>query len=256
MLIDTHTHLLMRELGKDPAGAAVRAREAGVAGMISIGIDRANSEATVQLAKRLEGVWAAVGVHPNETSEASEEDWEAIRTLIDEPEVVAVGESGMDLYWDRSSPDVQRSWLERHAELALEHDLPLVLHVRDAFEPIREALPPFAARGLRGVMHCFGGGPDELSPFVDWGFLISFAGNLTYKSAEPLRQAAARVPREQCAVETDAPFLAPVPKRGRPNEPAYVVHTASRLAEIWGVPYEKAAAQTTANARDFFRLPS
>lgn len=255
MLIDTHTHLLMRELGNDPAGAVARARETGVTEVISIGIDRANSEATVELAKRLEGVWAAVGVHPNETSEASEDDWEAIRAMVREPEVVAVGESGTDLYWDRSSPDVQRTWLERHAELALEQDLPLVLHVRDAFDPIREALPPFAARGLRGVMHCFGGGPDELSPFVDWGFLISFAGNLTYKSAEPLRQAAARVPREQCAVETDAPFLAPIPKRGRPNEPAYVVHTASRLAEVWGVPFEEAAAQTTANAREFFRLP-
>ena len=255
MLIDTHTHLLMRELGEDPAGAAARARDAGVNGMISIGIDRANSEATVELAKRLDGVWAAVGVHPNETSGASEADWEAIRALVAEPEVVAVGESGMDLYWDRSSPEVQRSWLERHAELALEHDLPLVLHVRDAFDPVREVLPPFAARGLRGVMHCFGGGPDDLEPFVGWGFLISFAGNLTYKSAEPLRRAAARVPRDQCAVETDAPFLAPVPKRGRPNEPAYVAHTASRLAEVWDVPFEEAAAQTTANARKFFRLP-
>lgn len=256
MLIDTHTHLLMRELGEDPAAAAARACESGVTGMISIGIDRESSRATVALARELEGVWAAVGIHPNETANAADADWNALREMAGAPEVVAIGESGIDLYRDRSSLEVQRRWLERHAELALEVELPLVLHVRDGFGPVRETLPPFVERGLRGVMHCFGGGPEDLQPFVDWGFLISFAGNLTYKSAEPLREAAALVPRGQCAVETDAPFLAPVPKRGKPNEPAYVVHTARKLAEIWGVSFEEAAARTTDNARRFFKLPT
>jgi TatD DNase family protein len=255
MLIDTHTHLLMRELGEDPAGAVARAREAGVAQMISIGIDRENSEATVALVEELDGVWAAVGVHPNETARATEEGWTEIRRLASGRQVVAIGESGLDLYRDRSSFENQRRWLERHAELALELDKPLVLHVRDAFEPLEGVLRPFAHRGLRAVMHCFGGGPDQLSPYVDWSWLISFAGNLTYKSAGPLREAAARVPREQIAVETDAPFLAPVPKRGRPNEPAFVVHTAKRLAEVRGESFEKVAESTTANARRFFGLP-
>jgi TatD DNase family protein len=255
MLIDTHTHLLMRELGEDPDGAVSRAREAGVDQMISIGIDRQNSEATTGLAQRLDGVWASVGIHPNDTAEAGDEEWESIRELARLPHVVAIGESGLDLYWKRSSLEVQLRWLERHAELALELDKPLVLHVRDAFEPLEPALRPWAARGLRGVMHCFGGGPEQLSPYVDWGWLISFAGNLTYKSAQALRRAASRVPRDQCAVETDAPFLAPVPKRGRPNEPAYVVHTARQLAEIWEEPFEEVAARTTANARRYFQLP-
>ena len=197
MLIDTHTHLMMRELGRDPAGAVSRARKAGVEQMISIGIDRENSRATATLAERLDGVWAAVGIHPNETAEATEQDWEAIRELATGERVVAIGESGLDLYWNRASLEVQLGWLERHAELALELDKPLVLHVRDAFAPLEPALRPFASRGMRAVMHCFGGGPDDLHPYVEWGWLISFAGNLTYKSAEPLRQAAARVPRDQ-----------------------------------------------------------
>ncbi len=253
-VFDTHTHLLFGPLGDDPDGAWKRAREAGVEGAVVIGIDAESSVAVADWVAAREGLWSAVGVHPNETAAASDEDWAAILELAERPEVVALGETGLDLHWDRSPLETQLRWLDLHAAAALERDLPLVLHVRDAMDEAKRALAPWAARGLRAVMHCFGGGPEDVGTFVDWGFFVSFAGNLTYRSAGALREAAALVPLEQCLVETDAPWLAPIPMRGRMNEPAHVVHTARCLAEVHGVEFEELAAKTTANAKRFFGL--
>ncbi|MDQ7088226.1 MAG: TatD family hydrolase [Acidobacteriota bacterium] len=195
-----------------------------------------------------------MGIHPNETADADESAWRRILALAADPKVVALGETGLDLHWKRVPLGVQVAWLERHAEAALEADLPLVLHLREAWPAAREALAPYAARGLRAVLHCFGGTERDLEPFLGWGWPISFAGNLTYPGSGALRRAAARVPLDQLLVETDAPWLAPVPCRGRVNEPAFVVHTARRLAEILGRTYEEVAEATSRNALRFFRI--
>ena len=254
-LIDTHCHLTFGDLGKQAEAALVRARDAGVSEIILIGIDAASSKEVADFAARHDGLHAAAGIHPNSVSEVGENEWDDVAEMIRSGRVVAVGETGIDLYWDRAPLTDQIDSLERHAEAALAEDLPVVIHVRDAFPRLREVLRPFGPRGLRGVIHCFGGEREDIHPFVDWGWAISFAGNLTYPKAEGIRAAAERTPLEQCLIETDAPWLAPVPRRGRLNEPALIVHTAERLAEVKGVSFEEVAEATTRNARALFRLP-
>jgi TatD DNase family protein len=258
-LVDTHCHLYLGELAHDVDGSWARARASGVVAAVVPAVDGASSRAVVELVAARERLFAAVGVHPNESANCGESDFAAIAALARagrSNKVVAIGETGLDLYRDRASLDVQRASLARHAELALECDLPLVLHVRAAFAPAAEALEPFARRGLRAVLHCFDGGAGDLRPFVEWGFFVSFSGLLTFPKRDDLREAARAAPLDRLVVETDAPFLAPVPQRGRPNEPAFVAHTARRLAETRGLAFEEMAAVTTANAARLFRLPS
>ncbi|MBM4016066.1 MAG: TatD family deoxyribonuclease [Planctomycetes bacterium] len=256
-LIDTHCHLYLDAGGSEAQLAAwERARGAGVAQAVIPAIDVASSRAVVALADPARGLFAAVGIHPNDTVAVAESDHVAIAELAAAPGVVAIGESGLDCYRDRAALPRQVESLRRHAELALARDLPLILHVRQAFAPTAEVLAPFAARGLRAVMHCFDGGPGDLEPWLAWGFLISFSGIVTYPKRDDLRAAARVVPADRVVVETDAPFLAPVPKRGRPNEPAFLLHTAEAVAAARGEPLTEFAARSTANARRLFRLPA
>jgi TatD DNase family protein len=253
-LVDTHTHLLFGELGKDPDRYRARAVEAGVRTLILIGIDPATSVEAADYAATRDGIYCAVGVHPNETAKAGDDALDRIVELLDRPEVVAIGESGLDAYWDDAPATTQERWLERHVELALARDLPLVLHVRDAYPRAAELLAEPARCGLRGVIHCFGGADHEVDPFLDWGWPISFSGILTYPKAENVRGAARRTPLGQCLVETDAPWLTPAAERGRTNEPSFVVHTARELARVKGVSFEEVAGATTANAKRIFGL--
>lgn len=254
-LFDTHCHLYLGEGGAAAAAAAwERARSVGVAGAVVPAIDVASSLAVVALADPANGLHAAVGIHPNDTATVGEDDHAEIAELAAAPGVVAIGESGLDCYRDRAELPRQVDSLRRHAELALARELPLILHVRQAFAPTAEVLAPFAARGLRAVMHCFDGGPADLEPWLGWGFFISFSGIVTYPKRDDLRAAAAAVPADRIVVETDAPFLAPVPKRGRPNEPAFLLHTAEAVAASRGEPFAEFAARSTANARRLFRL--
>lgn len=255
-LIDTHCHLYLGDLAADGAGAWERARGAGIVAAVVPAIDAESARRTLELVGRHDALFAAVGIHPNETATATSADFAAIEAAAGGAKVVAIGETGLDCYRDRASLEQQRASLERHAELALARDLPLVLHVRQAFAPAAATLEPFVRRGVRAVLHCFDGGPPELHPFLEWGFFVSFSGIVTYPKRGDLHAAALAVPPDRLLVETDAPFLAPVPKRGRSNEPSYLVHTAQRLAELRGVPFPELAAATTANARRFFRLPA
>jgi len=257
-LVDTHCHLYLGELTDQADAAWARARASGVVQAVIPAVDVASSEAIVGFVGGRDGLFGAVGVHPNETAEAPA-DWdrpiEALLARAGTTKLVAIGETGLDCYRDRSPLATQRASLARHCELALAHDLPVILHVRQAFREAAETLAPFAARGLRAVMHCFDGGPADLEPFVGWGFYVSFSGIVTYPKRDDLRAAAPLVPRDRLLVETDAPFLAPVPKRGATNEPAFVQFTAQKLAEVLRVPFAEFAATTTANARRLFRLP-
>jgi len=255
-ILDTHCHLTYGDLGDQANAAWERARAAGVCGAILIGIDAQTSAEVVAYVADTQDMWCTVGIHPNGTAKADQQDLVSIRELLDRPRVVAIGETGLDTYWDDAPIATQIRFLEAHAEMALAAGMPLVLHLRDAFDEARTTLEPFASRGLRAVVHCFTGGPADLEPFVDWGFMISFSGIVTYSGAKSLREAAALVPMAQCLVETDAPWLAPAPhKTSDLNEPAFIVHTVKKLAKARKQSFDEIATATTANARAFFGLP-
>jgi TatD DNase family protein len=258
MLVDTHCHLYLGELTAQADAAWARARANGVVQAVVPAVDVATSEVIAGFVAPRDGLFGAVGVHPNETAGLAAGWDRRIEVLIaraKETKLVALGETGLDCYRDRAPLATQRTALARHCELALAHDLPVILHVRQAFREAAETLAPFAAKGLRAVMHCFDGGPADLEPFVGWGFYVSFSGIVTYPKRDDLRAAAPLVPRDRLLIETDAPFLTPVPKRGTTNEPAFVRFTAQKLADVLRVPFAEFAATTTANARRLFRLP-
>lgn len=249
MWFDTHCHLYDLE---EPAAAVTRAREAGVEGIVVVAVDGDTARQAIELAG-IEGVYAGVAVHPTSTKDWDDSWADPIDELLASPEVVAVGESGVDLYWDTSFFDDQRRALIKHIQLAKKHDKALVLHTRDSvdetIEILREAGPP-----ERSIFHCWSGSPDQVAAVVALGGYVSFAGNVSFAKAEDLREAARAVPADRLLVETDAPYLAPVPKRGKKNEPAFVVHTGKAVAEARAEPVEVVAATTTANARAVFGL--
>jgi TatD DNase family protein len=253
-LIDTHCHLTYDSLADDPGGAWRRARDAGVDAAVVVAIDAASAPAVLDFVTARPELRAAVGIHPNEVGDAQAGDMARIAELAGHPEVVAIGESGLDTYWDRAPLQLQRRYLDRHAELALERDLPLILHLRDTYLLAVEVLEPYMQSGLRGVIHCFAGEADEADPFIEWGWPISFSGILTYPKAENVREAARRTPLAQCLVETDAPWLTPRGHGKVGNEPAFVVTTVRKLAEVKELPFETVAAATTGNAREVFAL--
>ncbi|HEX2050574.1 MAG TPA: TatD family hydrolase [Actinomycetota bacterium] len=246
---DTHCHLHLCDTA--PAGELVgRARDAGVADVVTVGIDVGSSRAAVDIAER-HGVYAAAGMHPNSATAWDDAAAEAIASLLVRACVVAVGETGLDFYRDACPPDRQRAAFEDHVRLAQEHDKALVIHTRasvdDALEVLERVGPP-----ARLVFHCWSGDRNALRRALALGAYVSFAGNLTFPSAADLRGVAAEVPPERLVVETDSPYLGPVPRRGRPNEPANVEHVGRALAAAVAMPTEEVAALTTRNARRLF----
>ena len=259
-LIDTHAHLDAEEFDGDRDEVIARARESGVEVMICPAITADSSEAVVRLAETHEGMFAAVGIHPNYAAEAAAGDWDRVVEMTGHARVVAVGEAGLDRHWDFAPMEVQRDYFGRHLQLAQEHDLPVVIHCREAEADVLPMLREAVARGpLVGVMHAFSGDRSFAEACLELGLYLGFVGSVTYtnKKFRPLRDAAAVVPGDRILIETDGPYLTPQPLRGRRkrNEPAYLVHTAQCLAELRGQGVEELAAQTTANARRLFRLP-
>lgn len=257
MWTDAHCHLdSIGEAGPGAMTAAIqRAAGAGVDRMVTIGTDLASSRAASDIARDHGGVWAAVGVHPHDADTLDDATFGAIRALAAaHPKVVAIGEIGLDYFRDLSPRDAQQDAFRRQLALAGELDLAVVIHMRDAhqdvFRILAETGPP-----QRLVFHCFSGGADDARAALALGGYVSFAGNVSYKSAGSLREAAAVVPADRLLVETDSPYLAPVPHRGKPNEPALVAVVGACLAETLGRPVEDIAASTAANAARVFRLP-
>ena len=250
--IDTHAHLHWPDFG-DLAGAIERARAAGVVHVVTLATDRASSLATRRLREASSSVSVGYGIHPNDVGAATDDDFAAVASMLREGDAVAVGETGLDFYRDRSPREKQERLFREHLALARELALPVVVHTRESFAACVTAIREFP--GVRGVFHCFSEGPREAETALDLGFHISFAGNLTYGKNEPLREAAAQAPLERLLVETDAPFLTPVPHRGkRRNEPALVPLTGRTLASIRGLTPEEMATITTRNARAFFGI--
>ena len=249
-LIDSHCHLEM--LG-DPDGAVELAREDGLAAIVTIGIDVASSRLAVGFAERFADVHATVGLHPHEAASLDDGVLDELETLAAHPRVVAVGECGLDFYRDLAPRDAQRRAFSAQIELARRVGLPLVVHVREAGDDAMAQLADEAG-DLTVVMHCFSL-PHSVAECNARGYYASFAGNVTFKNAGDLRAAAARVREDRLMVETDAPFLTPVPNRGNSNTPAWVTHTAAVVAEVRGWDAARVAEVTTANARRVFALP-
>lgn len=254
-LIDTHAHLDESAFDTDRAEVVERCAPAGVTAVVTIGTTAASSRAAVDLAAEFDCLHAAVGIQPNYAAEAQPGDWEAIVELSERPGVVAIGETGLDRYWDHAPFDLQVEYFRKHLELARQRDLAFVVHCREAEADVVAELRRAAEAGpLRGVMHSFCGDAGTAKECLDMGLFLSFSGMVTYKKNDELRDVAASVPLERLLVETDAPYLSPVPKRGKRNEPANVLHTAECLAESRGIPLEELAAATTQNARTLFGL--
>lgn len=267
-LIDSHCHLEPKAFPADPAGDGValaieRARLAGLGELVVIGSGHGAAEVrgAVALARAHAHLYAAIGVHPHDahaitdSGDAGEALFAEIAALCAaEPKVVAVGETGLDYYYDHATPPQQQALLRRFLRLSVQVDKPVTLHIRDAHEDARRIVTEEGVAG--GIVHCFTGTAADAQAWLALGFHLSFSGIVTFKSAAAIRAACQAVPADRLLLETDCPYLAPVPLRGKRNEPAYLVHTAQAVAALRGVPYDELCAQTAANTRRLLRLPA
>lgn len=252
MFVDTHTHLHFPNF-KDETGPIIeRARKAGVSYFLNIGTDLKSSEEAVALAEQYDFVYATVGIHPHDASEATPEDMCQLAGLAKNPKVVAIGEVGLDFFRNLSPEAVQRKILIQFFDIAKQAGLPLILHIRDAYEAMLELLKAHFKPRVRGVCHCFSSSREMMEQFLALGLYISFAGPVTYKKNDSLRDAARACPSDRLLLETDAPYLPPQSLRGKRNEPAFMMETAALVAELKGVSLEALGAQTSENAGRLF----
>ena len=254
-LFDTHAHLDDRSLQEILGPLVLRASEVGVVQIIAVGTTADSSEQSIRLAESYDSVRAAVGIQPNCCHEVKEGDWDRVVAQAEHPQVVAIGETGLDRYWDDVPFPLQQEYFQRHLCLSQETSLPFIVHMRDCETDVLEMLREVRRSGvLSGVMHSFTGSLETAEECVELGMYISFAGMVTFKKSDELRAVAAAVPAERLLIETDSPYLSPHPVRGqRPNEPALIIHTAQCLAEARGITVEQLASDTTANAQRLFQ---
>lgn len=249
--VDSHCHL--DSLETPLPGALQRAGEAGVAAMVTIGTDLPSSKEAIRLASQHPQVYATVGIHPHDAEDFDEVVGAEIERLAAAPKVVAIGEVGLDFYREHAGPAAQHRAFAAHIALAKRLNLPMVMHIREAFDQVVEQLDEAGAPSQL-IFHCFSGGAPEARRAVEMGGYVSFAGNVSYKNAENLREAAREIPLDRLLVETDSPYLSPIPHRGKPNEPRNVADVGAALAAALGRPVEEIAEATTANARRVFGL--
>jgi len=257
-LIDSHAHIVFPQFAEDRDAILSRAREAGVSTILAIGVGPGPQklDAAIPYAEAHDWIYTTVGVHPHEAKEVTTTHLEALEKLARHPKVIAWGEIGLDYFYDHSPRDVQERVFRQQMELAQAANLPLIIHCRDAWDDclrvLEEAWKP---TGLGGVLHCFTGTLEHAQRGLNMGFLVSFTGNITYPKAQGVREVAKTLPLSSILIETDSPYLAPQPHRGKRNEPAYVVEVAKALAIVRDLDLSETAARTTENFRRFFRLP-
>lgn len=253
-LIDTHCHLDMAPYRDDLEEVLARATEAGVTGIITIGIDLTSSLQAVELAERYSGVHASIGIHPHHASDFGPATAEIFRNLARNEKVRGYGEIGMDMVKTYAPEDVQQHAFEDQVDLAVELELPIIIHDREAHDRIYSSLRSRAPLPAGGIIHCFSGNAAWAEKFMDLGFLISIPGVVTFTKAEELQEAVRHIPLSHLLVETDGPYLAPDPYRGKRNEPVYTLYTARKIADLKGLTLEEVAEATTANANRIFQL--
>jgi len=248
MLIDSHCHLEYKGLVEDQAGVLSRAREAGVGAFLNISTKQAEWDQVVATAERESDVFASVGIHPHEADQHADLGREALLAASENPRVIGIGESGLDYYYDHSDREVQRRLFRMHIDVARETGLPLIIHTRDAEDDTFHILEEEMEKGaFPALIHCFTASDEFGAKVLDLGLTISISGIVTFKNAKSLQATAAKVPEDRLMVETDSPFLAPVPHRGKKCEPAYVADTARFVADLRGVESERLAEHTSAN---------
>jgi TatD DNase family protein len=256
-LTDAHAHLDGDEFAQDLDAVIARARAAGVSRIVLVGLWRAPGSFgnALELAARSPDLFAAtIGVHPHDCARVPDADWETADRLARDPRVAAVGETGLDFHYDHSPRPEQERAFRRSLASARGAGKPVVVHVREADEACARILREEGVPGAGGVIHCFTGDAAAARAYLDLGLYVSVAGVVTFRSAEAIRDAVRIVPRDRLLVETDCPYLAPAPHRGKRNEPAFVAETARKVAELWGAPLEEVARTTSENARRLFRL--
>ncbi len=251
-LIDSHCHLDSAEFNADRDAVIDRALAAGVEHMMAIGTGNGppDLEAGVRIADKHPAFYATIGVHPHDAAKAGADDFRRLADLLAHPKVLAVGEIGLDYHYDFSPREVQKSAFIQQMEIAAQSKKPIVIHTREAWEDTLTLIEQhWTPHAIGGIMHCFSGGPEEARRAIDLGFYLSFGGIVTFPKALTVQEAAKAASRDRILIETDAPYLAPVPKRGKRNEPALMVHTARKLAELRGESYEEISNLTTENFR-------
>jgi TatD DNase family protein len=251
-LVDSHAHLTDTAFAGDLESVLERAQRAGVERILTLGTDVRSSRDAISLAEKYPGLYAAVGIHPEVVREASLGDLQTIRELSFHPRVVAIGEIGLDYYWDKASASSQRTFFERQLELAAELNLPVSVHDREAHQDILGTLRKYRDQHTHGVLHAFSGDVRMAREAIDMGFLISFAGPITFLNARRAPELVPLVPLDRVLIETDSPYLSPHPLRGRRNEPAHVSRVAERIAALTGRGVDEVAETTTHNARALF----
>ncbi|MBN6889759.1 TatD DNase family protein [Cytobacillus horneckiae] len=254
MFFDTHVHLNDLQYSEDLQEVIDRAKAAGISRMVVVGFDRPTITKAMELIEKYDFLYASIGWHPVDAIDMTEEDLLWIEELSQHPKVVAIGEMGLDYHWDKSPKEIQKAVFKKQIQLAKKVKLPIVIHNREATADIVEILKEEDAGEVGGIMHCFSGSPEIAKECIDMNFYISLGGPVTFKNAKRPKEVAAEIPLEKLLIETDCPYLAPHPYRGKRNEPSYVTLVAEQIAEIKGLTVEEVASKTTDNAKKLFGI--
>ncbi len=254
MLFDTHVHLNDEQFNEDLQEVIERAKEAGISYMVVVGFNRPTIERAISLVKEYDFLYASIGWHPVDAIDMTDEDLAWIEEMAANPKVVALGEMGLDYHWDKSPHDVQKEVFRRQIGLAKKLKLPIIIHNRDATEDVVQILREENAEEVGGIMHCFSGSAETAKECIEMNFHISLGGPVTFKNAKKPKRVAIEVPLDRLLIETDCPYLAPHPYRGKRNEPAYVKLVAEQVAELKEISFEEVAQKTTENAKKLFGI--
>ena len=253
MIFDTHAHYDDEQFNEDRVELLNSMEEQGVGTIVNVSAAYNSCRKVIALAKEYPFVYAAVGIHPDEVGSLNEETFAQMKELFKEEKVVAVGEIGLDYYWDNEPREVQKKWFIRQLELARELDLPVLIHSREAAADTMEIMKEHA-KGLSGVIHCFSYSPEQAKEYVKMGFYLGIGGVVTFKNAKKLKEVVQEIPLESLVLETDSPYLAPVPNRGKRNSSLNLVYVAEEIAGLKGISYEEVVRQTTENAKKLYRF--
>jgi TatD DNase family protein len=254
MLFDTHAHLNAIQYEEDIVEVIQRAKSENVSHIVVVGFDKDTIKRAMELTEQYDMIYAAVGWHPVDAIDMTDEDLKWIKELAAHPKVVAIGEMGLDYYWDKSPKDIQKEVFRKQIQVAKEVQLPIIIHNRDATEDVVKILKEETASEVGGIMHCFTGSLEVAKQCMDMNFYISFGGPVTFKNAKKPKEVATEIPMDRLLIETDCPYLTPHPFRGKRNEPSYVKYVAEQIAELKGLSVEEVAKKTSDNAIRLFGI--
>lgn len=253
MIFDTHAHYDSEQFNEDRETLLSSMPEKGVAGIVNVGATLDGCQASIELAHKYDFIYAAVGVHPDEVGALNEETFEKLKDWAKDEKVVAIGEIGLDYYWDVEPRQVQRDWFIRQLELARKLNLPVNIHSRDAAEDTFQIVKEYG-KGLSGIIHCFSGSKEMAAEYVKLGFYIGVGGVVTFKNGKKLKQVVEEIPLEKIVLETDAPYMAPTPFRGKRNDSSYIKYMTEEIASLKGITVEEVLCRTEQNARQVYQL--